>query len=254
MRMRMRRGRGRVRKRVRFVRFQRRRVGRRVGTNVCKSADLTAFSNMQPFQTRVMYGKEITQIAEGGGINQRERAIVNLRGLRVRCQFKSNHDGAGTGTNASVPLLCNIALIGAKTLDGITSGDDIDSNFFRSIGAAGRYISFSNSGINSNYRHTTPINNDKFIVLWHLRFKLGTINQNGGFSSGEFKNYRTLARYVKIGRQIRYTGTAATTCQDRLWVIWWFGGLEETDGNFTSAQPACTASLRFYPVFKDPRV
>lgn len=159
---------------------------------------------------------------------RRERDVVHVSGVRVRMSFRNS---------LLTPMVVNVALVIPQRMN-VVSTAALMYEFFRSTGVSDsslvvdRNLNFDDytamSGIQYN---TCPINTDRMSVIWHTRFKLGVIATNGGFSSGELKNYRTLARYVRVNKNITFGDNTGDSAQQRIILLVWTSGLFETNGN-----------------------
>ena len=82
--------RGGRRRRGGFKRRQLRRVGWKVTARPpCKTLDIRRDLAIQNLLADELYGREITGITQGAAINNRERQVVNITGLRLRVCLKS---------------------------------------------------------------------------------------------------------------------------------------------------------------------
>lgn len=194
-----------------------------------------AFFSTAQFQipTKTLWYQELSQIPRQSttvpnAINRRERDIIHVCGARIRMTFRNE---------ILTPLVVNVAIVIPNKVETLNTAS-LNTQFFRSCGVVAsdltvdRNISFDDytalSGIQYN---TLPINTDRHSVVWHARFKLGVINTNGGFSSGELKNYRSISRYVRINKNLAYNAEASTTASERLLLLVWTSSIFEVNGN-----------------------
>lgn len=218
----------RSRRHARFLRRQRLRVGRtpkRGGYSKIK--DHTIVNGFSNLNTNVLDGKEITQIPRvrvtSGGTQDiddtvREGNLILIKGVSIKGIFGNNYTAGGGG-----PLFVNIAVIGARTADSTVN---VDSDFFRRPGYSTRYADFTSTSLTGLDRAKLPINTDKYVVLHHSRFSLGT--KGSGWSNDSV--YKSINKYIPINRQIGYRNHEATSAEARIWVIYWCGGWNQGAG------------------------
>jgi hypothetical protein len=137
---------------------QRESFGRELGSASGKQTAVRE-TNQLVYKTRTLYVTELTNIAQGEGIDQRDRRTIELMGVKLCMELTALSNN---------PLYVNVAVVHLKNTD---SG--LNTDFFR--GASGsRGVDFDIS-LNSNEFHCLPLNTDKFVVLSHKRHCL-----NGG--------------------------------------------------------------------------
>lgn len=150
-------------------------------------------------------GRCISLVNNSNAYDGRSGANIFLKGLRLRCFFQNKQ---------LRPVVCHMALV--RNRHGVNPDFDpveFRANFFKRMGQG----SLGPSSIAHDFNDlpngimyaTQPINTTEFSVIMHTRFKLGVISTTGGYSSGELKNYRTLSRYVKINRWIKFPADAS---------------------------------------------
>lgn len=203
-----------------------------------------------------LYAKNITQVAQGGDINQRERQIIDVQGFRLRYYLKNTANTANDpGVPPNKPLLCNMALVYHEQdgqAEGLTYKED---HFFRNNNGVSRYVKFGGIGdaLTGWDKYTLPMNIDDQAVLWHTRFKLGSAQTSGNFGAGSQNTWRTISRYIKIKRRLTYTGTLAHTHQGTFWLLIWCNHIDQTP---IAGQTANTFQLlgETTMFFRDPGV
>jgi hypothetical protein len=152
----------------------------------------------------------LTNIAQGEGIDQRDRRTIELMGVKLCMELTALSNN---------PLY--VAVVHLKNTDA-----GLNSDFFR--GASGSRGTDFDISLNSNEFHCLPLNTDKFVVLSHKRHRL-----KGGvpkFPGPDIKtislagyNYANTANYMPIKRNIKYTGggTNTVTADSNIKLIWW---------------------------------
>jgi len=165
-----------------------------------------------------LYAYKISDVAQGDSINQRERQAIDISGFKIRYLFKNTANDAATANAAPTkPLLCNMAIVWQ---DGRELNYLGASHFFRTTGV-NRYTAFNADTLSGWDKYTYPMNIDADAVLWHTRFKLGAANTNGGFGAGSQNTWRTISRYIKIGRRAVFHGPEATSHEGSYWLLVW---------------------------------
>jgi hypothetical protein len=184
----------------------------------------------------------LTNIAQGKGIDQRDRRTIELMGVKMCMELTALLNN---------PLYANVAVVHLKNTDA-----GLNADFFRGAGGS-RGTDFDIS-LNSNKFHCLPLNTDRFVVLLHKRYRLnGGVPQVPGpaietISLGGF-NYTNTANYVPIKRNIKYTGggTNSVTADSNIKLIWWC----DTFGAPGNTQPQINQlkmSQRCVAYFKEP--
>lgn len=191
-------------------------------TSSCKSSQI---ANTVPttILTKTIANALITDINQGDTRNARERNVIYIKGLRIRMTFRNNN---------SLPKWVNVAVLNPKDPFPSSGGSAnlfTTDKFFRILGQVDRSPN-DGSTMNGLQWGTTPINTDTNNVVWHTRFRLGprfeTTTQ--AFTTGTgAPAYRTLSRYLKIGKKIAYQTTAGNTCLAPLWLVIYCSSFEE---------------------------
>lgn len=182
-------------------------IGEKVGTTVCRHC-ITA-STMENAAWRTLYSRDVSDISEGLGENQRNRDIANVRGFKICMELRNIHTD---------PIYVNIAVLSPK------AGADISPTlFFRGHGD-GRGVNFDDNTLKSVDFHCRPINVDRFTLLSHTRLKLGSnTNLNSSWNDGTKSSYRNFNKYVALKRQLRYNALS-TAAQNPVFLVWWCDG------------------------------
>lgn len=213
----------------------RKRIGEFVGSGTAKrNQDVTTGS----LNTRTLYNVPLLNIPKGTAIDQRERGLVNFRGMKF-CHSMEFRDPTLI-TSAANKLWINRAIISPKGCDT----DPITANFFRGEGT-GRAQDFD-VALSSLEFHCTPINTDKYNVHMHRREKLGP------FQSTEGRGAAVRMWYTKLNRQIRYDDDGEVPIGKQMYYVWWF---DINTG--PAASPAVNSmmshSLHITKYFKEPK-
>lgn len=208
----------------------RRSIGKPVGYATAKRYGIQLLE-YAPRATKTLYSNVMINIPDGGGIDQRQRNIVNFRGVKICMYFRNNH--------STVPKLLNIAMVIPKNED---VGPNIPvTDFFRGDGNS-RAIDFE-ATLNFLDMHCRNINADKYRVLFHTRV---SVQQNSNTASaGTFK----FMKYVPIKRQVEFEdGTLVSTPRKNVYLVYYF-----TDLNNAVTTSAMHVSISTTQYFKEPK-
>jgi len=223
------------------------RMVRRMDTplNTSKSKLITP-GGLINFPSKDIYVQPITGLIQGDTRDQRERNVVWYKGLRLRCTFRNQRP---------YPLWVNVALINPRDAFD-ASGFNVFStgNFFTPLGATSRAGLDAGPSLTGMEWGTLPINTMTHNVLWHTRFKLGIQFEQATqeFTTGSgAPNYRTLSRYIKIGKKISFKSSAGNTCEAPLYFAIWCSQFEEGVGDGQSNCMIHEHHLTAY--FADPK-
>lgn len=262
------RRRGYKRRRTAWKRRARYQLGERVGTGTTKkNLSTNSDDSLLAIATRTVYSKPIITIGRGDQINQRQRDMINLRGIKMEWNVISL---------STAYTVLNWCVIAPKVSAG--SGSANPNN---SLATSELWRGYQNlRAINPNAatwsgmdRVNAQINTDMFTV-----FKRGKIQLNPGRKtvdrySGEISNrvtppidpdqevfhtekgacFRQKKVWLPIRRQIRFDPTIDNNCPaEQIWFMWWLdnpfqdsGGLPET--------AAAGLMARFIIYFKEPK-
>lgn len=236
---------GRAAKRQRFGRTN---IGHVIGTSSTKRNESIARNSVNmASKTLYLVGSgtgglvQLDKQAGGDSLNRRERDICNLRGLRICAEVYCI---------ATTPCYYNFALV----YDRENLKQPLDQDFWRAQGGDDRSINFNiDPGPPIVYRdslhyHCAPLNTDRFVVLMHKRYLInGSQNVNGP------KSYFARKWYVKIKRQLRFDGAAASTPVDgQIYGLQWCDDFASAGGPSTSVADRVNATHTVTCYFKDP--
>jgi len=189
-----------------------RRIGEPLGAQRCKSV---ISEELYPVlrNSGTLYGVDCTRCIQGNEANNRERGIIECRGIKIDLYCENNW---GAQNN-----LLNIALVAVKSTDAFKGNIPTGTNFFRLAGVD-RSIDFSSLSLDPFRRHTYSINADDYTVLWHKRRILA--GKNSATLSSMRNGSMLLRTYTKIKRQVRYdSGEDAGATDGRIYMVYWFG-------------------------------
>lgn len=158
--------------------------------------------------TRTLYDAELTVIAQGDNEDQRNRHLINCKGIEIAVHFYNKNNQ---------PLFVNMAVVAPKhgsTFSGVTE-------FFRSNnGDRGQNFGTSLSGLELHY---LPINTDKYTILTHQRMQLGSESDaTGTYNSDAGKgNWMSKKQWLPINRQLRFENSGSVSCTTPIYFVWW---------------------------------
>ena len=199
-----------------------RNIGHNAKLNNAKIVE-TDVRETQALATRVLYSVPLlsninkqTDFIEY--TNKRERDMIDLRGLKLCYAFRND---------INIPINVNVALVHDKRSKPAEVSVSTDG-FFRGDGGASRSRNF-NTFMNSIEFHCTPLNTDRFDVLMHKRFHLGTGSATATYNTNVDRNFINLMEYVPVNRQIRYDDD--NNPEDQIWMVWWADRVFTDSGN-----------------------
>lgn len=150
----------------------------------------------------------LTLIDQGSDINNRERQVIYVRGVRFTWFVKNT---------VAKPMFANWALIELKYTNGLPSLSEMKSEFFRGHFSV-RASDFDSVGT-AIRKHNYGINTDKYIVHAQGKFTLAP-NTSTGFQSGTANNWKKVEEYVKINKKIKYDDATDTAVNPLYFVSW----------------------------------
>lgn len=214
----------------------RRLIGKPVGTNTTKTHQLVN-TDMTIKNTRELYWRDLTQIPLGTGIDERERWLINLRGIRIKMIMKNN--------KKDNPIMVSVAVVKDKES---AADQGVDTAFFR--GHSGSRTKDFGLNMTSLQMMTHEINTDKYAIL-----KRRTYTISGTLLSTVYnpyrRNWKTINWYIPIKRQIQYDGLEQGTATDKIWLVYWCDLIGASDG--APQDPAALTTMEYhYAVFRDP--
>jgi hypothetical protein len=213
---------------------KRTRVGERPGTSTAKRNDQKTNGNLN---SRTLYVQPLLNLPRGDAIDQRERQVVNFRGIKF-CHSMGLISGTQTGQGQSVYL--NRAIISEKGCDDSPATD----KFFRGNGTGrGRDFNINLSALDF---HCLPMNTDKWNVHKHSRSKLKPFSDTSG------GNFKTFSSYFKLNRQIRYEESGDVPTGKQVYYVYWFDFQGKDEGQpVVSSQISHDLHMNRY--FREPK-
>lgn len=196
-----------------YKRWQRRskerpveKIGEKPGTGNVQRSNVGNIS-VQDRTSQNLYFQDVTDILGTSGtaapnIDERRRALVHLRGIKVCMEWQNT---------LAKDILCNIAVVAPRSSTTVSTTD-----FFRGNGSQ-RGLNFDYLTINSLDMHCRPINTDLYTVLRHERFTIGK-----AFTGSMPPDYRYVEFYQKIDRQIRFDDEHGGTAKTPIYLCYWY--------------------------------
>lgn len=211
--------------------------GHRVGVDNAKRSGIILNTNL-PQNNQVLYRDNAIVITKGTGLDDRERDLVNIRGVKLQAQY--NND-------TTLPVTCHIALIQPRKTQAVGTDD-----FFRGTLGTRRGVDFTSflTGLEQNCMH---INTDLYTVLFHKRFILGPADNatNTAISSTRHPTFKVFNRYVRINRQVRFAGDDTTPIDGNLVWVRWYVRWNQTGGQASAA--TMTVNERMTVLYRETR-
>lgn len=161
----------------------------------------------QATDTRTLYFEEITDIVQGNGADDRERHLINCKGIECTYHFFNLENQ---------PKFLNVAIIAPKhNASGVSVAD-----FFRANDGS-RATNFA-SGLTALEMHYLPINTDRYVIMKHHRYQLGAQADSTQYNSDAGPgNWISKKMWLPINRQLRYETSLATSCNTPIYIVWW---------------------------------
>ena len=163
--------------------------------------------------TRTLYTQNLTQTGFGTAEDDRSRHLINCKGIQIAFHFNNK---------LSTPVFLNCAVIAPK--HGTSSVGTTD--FFRGTDGT-RGMDFDNAN-NALEHHYTPINTDKYVVIRHGRYQLGSERDRAGEYNADTGNGNWLSRkmWIPVNRQLRYEDTGTTSCSTPIFFAYWADNMD----------------------------
>jgi len=216
----------------------RKRIGMPVGTSTARHTQVGQVLPVTAQGNRELYSKEITAIEQGVEPNERNRDILNFRGVKICCLFRNT-------ANDSC-LFLNYAVISPKIANNVGL-----QGFFRS-NANQRAVDFDDTAnLTSMDYHCRNINSDLYNIITHKRLKLAarqaTTQNVGGYTA-------RVMRYIPIKRQLRYDqiGELGEKCTTPIFFIWWYDIEGLGVGVSPNSYDYLMTDLRLITYFRNP--
>jgi len=190
--------------------------------------------------SKTLYNEELTLIPRKTGveINARERDIINCVGFTLRYCFTNESPGRS--------VCIRMAVVSPVERNNITN-----VGWFRGYGDK-RANDFSSNDDASELLHS-PINRDKYTVLWEKKITLGPqFDNTTGIStfSRTHDSYASGNHFVPLNRQLKYQGSAADDCMDKVFAVFWY---DEPSGVGSATGTDYVNCRRWYAThWKDP--
>jgi len=194
------------------------------------------------FDTETNQQANITLLPRGTAINQRERDIVHCYGFRIQ---------GIVGNLKNTEKLCfHYAIISPKD-----SAAPESTNFLRDYSSA-RAKDFVPTELTGLELHFNPINADRYTVFTHKRLWIhpqdtGVPNTgNELYSGSNGQGMVPFQHYVKIDRQLRYSGSV-DTADTPMYIVYWASYPFKLKAT-AAGSDGCQLSYRVIMDFKEP--
>lgn len=157
------------------------------------------------------YYKDMTEIARGTTLSQRQRDVVNTRGFQIDMYFRTITRGE-PGLPSDVYFL-NVAIVAPE--DRWDDTPDFVDGFFRARNNDDTRVTNFSGSLGSIDIHRLPINTDKMVVLKHKRYMMNTL------AAGHKGWVKRIKWYIPLKRQIAYDGILVDDSESPVYLVWW---------------------------------
>lgn len=217
------------------IRFSRKNIGERVGSDNAKRAIVDSQLVTNTLDTRFLYSHEITDLTQGTTEDERLRRVANIRGWKVCLEIMNLGEQA---------QYWNIAVISPKKSNSVSNND-----FFRAYNDE-REQAFGTS-LSGMELHCLPINTDEYTILRHERHILAARLSGGTSLDLTRANYKQLNWWVPLRRQLRYDSGAATT-EHKVYLVYWLSRVSSDAGDAATPADGCI-QRKVVCVFREPK-
>ena len=229
---------GKTYRRAKRLKFSPKNIGEPNGYSTAHST-VQNNSVATPRGTRFLYSTPITDLKRSNdglnAIDERQRDVVDFRGVKLCMEIK----------NVSLnPLYCNIAVVRPKDEENPST-----IGFFR--GHTDTRDKTFDTALTALEFHCSPINADKYNIMFHKRFRLNGRPGNE-FDNRVGRNYMNFDKYVKVGRQLRFNGGEVKPNHGGLYLIYWFDAFGAAAGSQVVPDVA-EVSERHTMYWREPR-
>lgn len=187
-----------------------------------------------------------------GGVNERQRNIVNCVGWKIWFE----------AVNLTIePVTLNWAIVVGRdetvdfsTTDGATALANLLTTWYANPSNPSKAESWS-TGIGNMEMFGLPLNPDNFVVLKHKRYIIGGQGAAGTVVNltPNHNSIRCLKKFYRLNRQIRYANNTKQSSRNRVHLVWWFDTYGAPANTATSAtnEIRCSQKVAYY--FREPR-
>lgn len=218
--------------------FGRANVGQRVGEGTTKRS-VTDTKDQVTRETRAANIFDMTAITQGDAVNERERFIANVRGFKVQLYCRNIINS---------PICFNYAILAGRSKNVISQND-----LFRSIQGNIRAGGFDGrSGMQISW---SDINTDEYVCLKHKRVFISEAEPradqpfNTQFSKSSWWSKEL---YMPLKRQMRWASAESTSCNEKVFLVYWVSKIDETEGTDEQVEVAqISHTVTCY--FKEPK-
>lgn len=219
--------------------FSRREVGYPNNTRTTKvhrnlANSINTISSSGNTASRFLNIYDLTKIPKttDNDVNYRQRNVINLIGWKIYFQIQNK---------TIFPMYLNWAICAARN-DNVDYTDPankatLEAGFFSAPYNPDKNVPFD-FALNSMQLYKYPINPDNLVVLKHKRYEIGGQYSGAATVDVNYKNNtRTMSKFYRLKRQLRYTGDGGETCMNRVFLMWWYdlAGTPQTDSGEANA-------------------
>jgi len=189
--------------------------------------------NVTSRKLHALYDDNLTDIAQGADLNDRERQQIFVRGIKLNIWTAITFPYVDT-TNLDqfdlCVLRCVVAINRYRDEDYTVNGLDADASLFKGFNQLSTTgFSTHSNGLNTL---TLPINSRKWQVLADFKQTLGAISGNP-----EQPIQTTIEKWIPVNKKLTYRSTAGDTGNNPIIVLWWYENPNYTAAGSTPLAP-----------------
>lgn len=174
--------------------------------------------NVTSRKLHALYDDNLTDIAQGADLNDRERQQIFVRGIKLNVYTRIQYpyvDVDNLGSTDICYLRCVVALNRYRDDDYTVNGADGDESLFKGFNqlSTTSFSSHSN-GLNTL---TLPINTRKWQVLADFKQPLNTVSGNSAQPIATI-----IEKWIPVNKKLTYRNTAGNTGNNPIIVLWWY--------------------------------
>lgn len=188
---------------------------------------------------RTLYAIDMLSIPQtgiGDVIDQRERDVLRVKGVKTMVIAKTTND---------IPVMMHYALVTWKNQGNVAS----NVNFFRQFDSE-RGLDFDTASGSSMVFNNYPINSDVMHIHYHKKQVIGNASDNATTEAIRNNAVRYHKRWTKFYRQVRYNDLDVAN-NTNLYFIYWYDRLVQVSGAIPAGGvQVCVEAVTY---FNDPK-
>lgn len=191
-----------------------------------------------------LYGVSMTSLprTSTNDISERQRDVVFLKGINYNMNIVATINDA--------QLQCNVAVVTPKSGATMSAGGQTSyGDWFRNLNNANTRSLDFNASIETQDKHTLPINTDEWRVLSHDRFLInpvfsppaGTPYSYANNESAGAQSFAIKSKYIPVNKQVRYNDLNNEPESGIIYLAYWF---TELQGSSATTAPVCKIEFK----------